>query len=342
MRKRLHVVALLVGCSCGSTATSTTTIPSAPTARTSSEPSTYSVHEWGLVRAAAGDALFVGAMGPPAPPIDLIPVEKPVLYFHLSGSEPLDIATVAVDALGGTIVEHWPYTGGGAAPASIAWTGLRLEPGSCPLRPPTAAEPPCSHVLGTRGECESLALASAVASDAACVRSATTASPLLFYRSTSTAMTAPLRAFHLDFGDIHVRNDGDHPIPGRLVRFQRSGADVRVVVVDPPAPHHTIVVGHDWGGPDVARAAVTETLRGLGLSEPEAAAFLASWDAAFFGPASATPTALEEDIPLEETPSPEESILYFLPAADVARLSRLDFEPAPTEVRRAIAVWSAF
>ena len=134
-------------------------------------------------------------------------------------------------------------------------------------------------------------------------------------------------------------------MPGHSVEcLVRGGADVRVVVTDPPAPHTTIVVGHDWAGPDVARAAVTASLTEIGLTPDEADAFLAAWDEAFFGP---PPT--EEDVVeipaseriAEETPASEESILYFLPAADVERVATLTFEPAPTEVRRALAVWSA-
>jgi hypothetical protein len=139
----------------------------------------------------------------------------------------------------------------------------------------------------------------------------------------------------LDFGDINVRNVGDLPIPGRLIRFQRNFATIRAVVVDPPAPHTTIVVGHDFGGPEVARAAVTESLTSLGLTTEEASAFLTSWDDAFFG-AGAT----EHERAVEEIPAPEDSLLYFLPEPDVERLAHLELTPAPSEVHRAMAVWT--
>lgn len=343
MRRLLSLVLLLVGCSCGSSETpppGTTPVGSESGGGEPSGPTTYSVHEWGLVRAGAGDTLVVGAMGPAAPPEALMAVEKPILYFHLSGGGPLELTSVTVDALGGTIVEHWPHTGGVAAPATITWTGLRLERGTCPLAVPTAADRPCSD-LSPGSECESPALARAVASDADCVRGASSSSPLLFYRSTSTALTAPLHPYYLDFNDINVTNDGDLPIPGRLIRFQREGSEVRVVVVDPPAPHTTILVGHDFGGPEVARAAVTETLTGLGLTAAEASAFLTSWDSAFFGAPTETPVVERAEIAVEESPPPEESILYFLPAEDVERIAHLGFDPPPTEVRRAMAVWTA-
>lgn len=346
MRSLLPLVVLAVGCSCGGSpaagathaapATGGAAEPAAP-----ASPGTYSVHEWGLVRAGAGDTLAVGAMGPPAPPLELMAVEKPVLYFHLEGDGPLELASVTVEALGGGIVEHWPHTDAPALAATIAWTDRRLERATCPLVPPTATDPPCRD-LASGEACESLALERAVTSDSACVRApGGGGSPLLFYRSTSSALTAPLVASRRG-GDLEVRNEGELSIPGRVVRFEREGSVVRVAVSDAPAPHASLVVGAATGGPELARAAVTESLLGLGLTASEAAAFLASWDAAFFGAApSETPPVEGERMAMEESLPPETSILYFLPPADVERIARLSFEPPPTEVRRAMAVWTA-
>jgi hypothetical protein len=274
----------------------------------------------------------------PEPPVELLAVEKPVLYFQPNGTSPLAIASVRVDARGGTIVEHWPDTGVAGAPASIAWTGLRLERGGCALTAPAVADPVCVRALAASGECESAALARAVASDAGCLHGGAFSTPLLFYRSTSTALTAPLRASHRGSNDIEIQNGGNQPIPGRLVRFQREGATVRAVVADPPGPGATVVIGDTWVAPEVARRAVGDTLTGLGLTRTEANAFLASWDVAFFG---APAEQSERSLAAEEMPPPEDSILYFLPPGDIERLSHLSFDPAPTEVRRAMAVWSA-
>ena len=98
------------------------------------------------------------------------------------------------------------------------------------------------------------------------------------------------------------------PVIGRVVEIE-DFPKVRVVVGDPPAPHETIVVGHDWADPDVARTAVTASLTELGLTADEAGAFLAAWDEAFFG---AGEIAIEETpeierIPAEESPPPEDS-----------------------------------
>lgn len=346
MRALAISLVLCVGCSCGA-ATETGEAPGraiGPSA-TASGRASYSVHEWGLVRAGPGDTLSIGAMGPAVPRMEDMVIEKPVLYFHVSGDASIEVASVRVDALGGSIVEHWPSTGVplSPSPTSIAWTGLRLEPSTCALAPPTWTERPCGERTPA-DECESLALGLAESSDASCVAVGSERTPLLFYRSTSTALTPPLAASALDSGDLEVRNDGDLVIPGRLVRFEREGSTVRVVVASPPAPHETIVVGHDWGGPELARAAVTQSLTEIGLTASEAAAFLNSWDAAFFGTAPhETPPSevLRERAVEEESAPPEGSILYFLPAADIERLARLSFDPPPSEVHRAMAVWTA-
>lgn len=300
----------------------------------------YAVHEWGLVRAGAGDTLEVGALGPGAPsPADFAVIEKPVLYFHLEGEGALDVS-VGVRAGEGEIREHWPVVRVDAAPHELTWASARLHGGPCPMPAIASTTTSCAR-LDPGEACETLELARALAPGTACVtvsdRAPVLDVPFLFYRVRTRALRVPLAPAYLDFGDINVRNDSDLPMPGRLIRFQRVLSTVRVVVVDPPAPHATILVGHDFQGPEVARAAVRDSLTGIGLTDDEASAFLASWDEAFFGDAAGeherTPAA-------EEIPPPEDSILYFLPETDVARLAELELTPAPSAVHRAMAVWT--
>lgn len=335
--RSLALTMVLVGCSCGGAQPAPTAPPP------SSAAGTYAVHEWGLIRAQAGDTLRVGAMGPTVPRYDMMVVEKPVLYFHLADdAAPLALASVGVEALGGAVVEHWPHTGVSASPqpASIAWTGLRLEPSACTLTPPGAADRPCSDLAGGE-DCESMFLDTAATTDAACVHGGGWSSPLLFYRSTCSALTVPLVVTRRPDGDIDVRNDGERPIPGTLVRFRRQIGTASVALGAPPAPHATVQIGHDFTDAGAARTSVTESLVGLGLTASEASAFLASWDTAFFGAPVETPVAEEEHL-VERTPAPEESLLYFLPPEDVERVARLSFDPPPREVRRALAVWTAY
>ncbi len=350
MRTPVLLVLLVLGCSCGgpSEPSPTTPQPSEPsTAPAPAAPASYSVHEWGLVRAGAGDTLRVGALGPdPLPRQDLQVIEKPVVYFHLSGTGPFAVTTASVTAIDGEIREHWPFTGVPASPmpTTVSWGPLAIESERCGVTVPIDRSVlPCA-ALGPGEACESLGLARAVAEDASCVRIGETASPFLFYRSTSRGLSVPLRAVYLDFGDINVTNTSDTAIPGRMIRFHRAGGTTQMVVFDPPAPNSTIVVGHAWGEVSDARAALTSTLVGLGLTVGESNAFATSWDEAFFGPPPTTEeTPVERTVAhaLEESPAPEDSVLYFLPPEMVEHVAQLSFDPPPTEIRRAMAVWTA-
>jgi hypothetical protein len=352
MRVLILVVPFVLGCSCGGPAEPSPRAPSAtsPEPASGAPSSGYSVHEWGLIRAAASDSLTVGAIGPEALPEDLMVVEKPVLYFHLSGGTPFPVATASVTAIDGEIREHWPFTGSPASPmpTTVAWGPLTIETERCGVTVPNdRSAMPCAAL--PRGEaCESLELARAVSDDASCVRIGETASPFLFYRSSSRGLTVPLRAVHLDFGDLNVTNTGSVAIPGRMIRFHRVPGLTRMVVFDPPAPGETIVVGHQWVDASEARSALSASLTGLGLTPGEAAAFAASWDQAFFGPPPSEEDVVEETpatergvAPSEESPAPEDSVLYFLPPEMADRVATLTFDPPPTEVRRAMAVWTA-
>ena len=301
-------------------------------------PGTYEVHEWGLMRAGARDVLEVGTLGPPLQ-IEPMVVEKPVLYFHVNGT--VDLSLASVEALEGTIREHWPLSQppvGPVDPSRISWAPLTLRPrdASCAFSGPTDRAAAC-NALPLDEVCESLSLSSTVTPDAACVETASGPSPLLFYRSTSRGLTVPLTAHYLDFGDINVRNDSDQPIPGMLVRFIQGSSGLRIVVASPPAPHEVILVGHEDGGVEAARAALTRSMLELGLTDSEAQAFLSSWSSQLFPPT-------EDEIVTEES---EESVpdtttlLYFLPPALAEQVSRLTFSPEPVATRRALAVWTA-
>ena len=368
MRLNLLGFVFVVGCACGAPGGPSGTTPApavapVPSPPHSDAPPSYSVHEWGLMRAGASDTLSVGALGPEALPArDLQVVEKPVIYFHLAGAAPMALSVATATAVDGEIREHWPFTGVPRTPmpTSVAWGPLTIETERCGVSVPIDRSiMPCA-ALGPGEACESLELARVVSDDASCVRIGENTSPFLFYRSTSRGLTVPIRAVYLDFDDIVVTNTGTVAIPGRMLRFQRIDGGTRVLVFDPPAPGTTIMVNHAWVETSDARTALTETLVGLGLTLGEAAAFAASWDSAFFGPrrtaedVTETPPGEHSEMParmdgrergtVEEgviPDRPEDSVLYFLPPEMVDQVARLTFEPPPTEVRRAMAVWTA-
>lgn len=334
-------LALLLGCSCGASSPSTAVAPLSIV----SPAIDYEVHEWGLVRAEAGDVLRAGAVAPPVAVTPLV-VFKPVLYFHTAA--PLTLASVEVRAsTGGSLTEVWPLT---AFDTTARWEDVALDPtGACEVSAlPAAADPPCS-TLAAGDLCEAAGLAVARTTDGACVTVGTAVERFLFYRARVTQFTPPL-AFERTATphEVRVTNEGTLAIPGRLVRIRSSMGVVQAFAVDPPAPGSSLTVGATfedaapaatlppayWSGPSSAasgRAALRSSMLEIGLTEPEADSFLAAWDDALFG----VPAALD----LSAQP-PVESFVYFLPEPSTDGIAVLELDPAPRAVHRAIAVWS--
>lgn len=344
---------------------------SGPPEPTRAAPAPYEVHEWGLLRAGPGDTLDAGAVAPPLRAVMPASVDKPILYFHARA--PVALASVRVEAVGGALREHWPLTTDAAFPAAVTWRDLALDPahvvggaGCAVPRFPSPEEHPCVDLA--RGEaCESAQLANLAAADANCLASPSEAkgatSPFLFYRSRSSTFTPPLRITRLASGEVRVANEGDRPIPGSLVRLRLSNGYVQSRAVRPPAPHASIVISADFsasaddesddrradrpappGGPDAGRQALRATLKEVGLTGPEVEAFMRAWDPALFGGGEVMDgTAVDVlDSKSDKSAPAVESLLYLLPPEACDGVARLTFDPPPTEVRRALAVWTRF
>ena len=368
------------GCSSSSGPAAARTEP-ASTSGSSAAAADYEVHEWGLLRAQAvggSDVLRVGAIAPPRP-VEVMAVDKPVLYFHTR--EERTLASVSVRAPGGAILETWPYvvghdTGLGYADGAT-WRDVALAPsGACEPSPlPGPTTPPCL-LLGTSSFCESAGLAIVRTDDAACVRTAGMTERFLFYRAQSSTFTPPLRFSRTQvYEDVSVTNDGEAPIPGVIVRIWSSGSTTRTLVVDPPAPHATVIIGHDFFGasaddqpadmpvPTDRRGAMDEslpepgvtgpgrdgirrTLSELGLSASETDAFMSAWDGTLFGGGAAHAGSVADGttvdvLSVDGDPAPRESLLYFLPESAADGVATLTFDPPPRTVRRALAIWTA-
>ena len=344
----------------------------------------YEVHEWGLLRAIPGDTLEAGAISP-AGSVEAMTVDKPVLYFHASA--PVQLERVHVEAVGGTIREHWPVTPGAAFPTSVDWSTLTLDAArraggaSCAAVFPSASALPCS-ALPQGEECESAQLATVVSPSATCLQSGAAHLPFLFYRARTTTFTPPLQVSKLASGELRITNSGALPIPGWVVRLRRDGSRVRAIAARGPAARATIVIGNDFAnaatptadgdhaasdedrtidqpampvteGP--GRVALRLTLLQLGLDHGEADAFFRAWDATLFGerivPLVDTPPAPRDRTPRDDQPVDTltadcrgdcigtDTILYFLPEQTCDGVARLTFTPAPTRVRRALAIW---
>lgn len=342
------LAALLLGCSgapSGRSASSRLHVPALRTgvSAASGDAPRYDVHEWGLVRAEEGDVLRAGAIGPTVTEPSYV-VYKPLLYFHTSS--PLTLRSVVVSAAeGGSLVEVWPF-----APfdTTVRWTDVALSSSrSCnPSALPTANDAPCRS-LAANDFCESSGLAVARTSDAACVTVGSAVELFLFYRAHVTRLTPPLLFERRPGSDeVRVTNESAHEIPGLLVRLRSAGGVVQALASPPPAPSSSVTVGVNfdpapgastalyWNPPDACasgRTALHESLLELGLTLPEAAAFVMAWEQALFRPTSIDTTT---------TTLPVDSFVYFLPEPLVDGIARLEFDPPPRTIHRAMAMWS--
>jgi len=368
------VCLLIVGC--GGRRAPGGPAPAPPTPAGGTAP--YEVHEWGLLRAGAGDVLDVGAVAPPGLDIEPMAVDKPVLYFHARG--PLRLEHVRVEAVGGAIREHWPLTAGASFPMSIDWSGFTLDDtqgaggARCSGAFPSASAPPCSHLMPGE-ECESARLGMLISTSASCLESGGARLPFLFYRSRTSTFTPPVHVRTLPSGEIQVTNTGDAPIPGWVVRMRRGDGRARTIAVQAPAAHATVTIGSEFasaavpvaytppshdeavdhpmlpGSEEPGRAAVRITLDQIGLDGGEADAFLRAWDGALFGDGGVVlidlppRTAASDrrgaiDVLTDESQrATTDSILYFLPPSACDAVTRLSFTPTPTRVLRALAIW---
>ncbi len=322
----------------------------------------YEVHEWGLVRGGANDSIELGAS---VPYIQPMPVAKPILYFHLTGAEPVDLRVTARMGEGGTIVETWPLAG--AAGAREASWSARVTRGSCHHgRLPRASEAPC---LGLTDGCEAATLSQVESDDADCVMVGAQSANHLFYRGSMRGVDPlPLVAERLAGGRVRVRNRGTETIPGVLIRVRRANGTAGVTDaaswVVAPRPGAQLELDAPTGATAAAAAQVGDMLRALGLTDAEAGAFRRAWDPTLFnvqapagvqtippiGPFGPTVHPVRADAETDARnpvaaaspmalPRPTEALVYFLPPRVIERLSTLDFSPRPTGVKRAIAVW---
>jgi hypothetical protein len=315
----------------------------------------YDVHEWGLVREDQNATLRVGAVAPPREQ-EIIVITKPVLYFH--ADELLTLKRVAVDVPGGHIVETWPLARPATEKDTFEWRDVAVDPKSAckSSNLPRKIDPPCS-TLAANDPCESAGLATVRSFDSSCVRVGGATETFLFYRGSTASVSPPLRFKAEANGDVTVENEGDLPIPGLLVRIETADRKTRTLSVRPPAPHASIVVGHDFptdeskspfARPDEpvegfrgtpppqvvtgpAREDIRTSMHEVGLLDTEVDAFMKSWDDELFG------VVIHNGSPVTE---PQTTFLYFLPEASIPRYAEVHFDPPPRTFRRALAVWT--
>lgn len=350
----------LLAAGCASHQTDEPVRPAGSAAASASAPSSpakpigYDVHEWGLVREDQNATLRVSAVAP-AREHEIIVITKPVLYFH--ADELLTLKRVAVHVPGGNVVETWPIANPAAEKDTFEWRDVAVDPKSAckSSNLPRKIDPPCSIL--PKDDCESAGLATVRSFDSSCVRVGGATETFLFYRGSTASVSPPLRFKAEANGDVTVENEGELPIPGFLIRIETAGRNTRTLSVRPPAPHASIVVGHDFPAtkseppfpqpedemgrfrgtppPQVvtgpAREDIRTSMHEVGLLDTEVDAFMKSWDDALFG------AVIHGGSPITD---PQTTFLYYLPEASIPKYAEVTFDPPARSFRRALAVWT--
>jgi hypothetical protein len=339
----------------GSGSSSTDPPTRAPEAR-------YSLHEWGVVRAEAGDRLRLSAAPPPeeqryffSP--DAV-VEKPVLYLHVEGDETVTVRSLRVTA-DANILEHWPLTSAPLGTSSVEWRDVTARREHCASsRYPAANEPPCDTILPS-SDCEALELASYEAPSSACLALVDgTQQNLLFYRSR-TRVAPPLSVTRQ--GEVLAITAGA-TLPDTSIVWTRGGL---ASVVAAPAANQTISMPAPHEPAAQALEILSAEMARRGLDDDEIAAFWRAWASTLLGDpmrrveplppredrvaeqppppregtaSERTPRAAVEELP---PPAPIDVVFYLLPADVIDAMAHLEADPPPQRVVRVFGVIQA-
>jgi hypothetical protein len=333
-----------------------------PSARHAPTGARYALHEWGVVRAEAGDRLRLSAAPPPeeqryffSP--DAV-VEKPVIYLHVEGDEPITLRSLRVTA-DANILEHWPLTSAPLGTSRIEWRGVTARREHCAsTHYPTASEPPCDTILPS-SDCEALALASYEVPSSACLElEGGVRQNLLFYRSR-TRVAPPLSVTRQ--GESLAITSGA-TLADTSVVWTRGGL---ASIVAAPAASQTIVVPAPSEPAARALEILSAEMTRRGLAEDEIATFWRAWASTLLGdplrridplPQTATEDLVEQPPlpraaeanertprPTEESPppAPVDVVFYFLPADVIDAMAHLEVDPPPSRVVRVFGVIQA-
>ncbi len=299
---------------------------------------TYDLHEWGVVDVpASGPVEIAAGAGAPARPVA---VRKPVLYVHLldgATETPLSLRV----ALGGSLVEHDP-PGAVRDGNVLEWPSITARAAHCAPHVPSGA---CATADGV---CEVAELARYDAPSAACLEVDGVRSSLLFYRGSAPSIPLPLTATRAADGTVTATASATfYGTPGGLLRLSSamgpSSPAGRIVVSRAEAPGYGGSVSIPVGTETITRAEgvaeLTRSFTALGLTEDEAAAFVAGWGDELFGPAS----TVTRDAPARSRLAPDgprlpDVLLYFMPYPTIDAVSALDAQPRPRVLRRAMLV----
>lgn len=271
---------------------------------------------------------------------------KPVLYVHLAEGARGATFSATVLARHGTVIESWPLgtpttsdDGQGVRWEGVVATADRARCDGAPLAYPTFADPPCS--TAPDHFCEAQNAREYETPDGACLQTGPDRyAKQLFYRASITRDGLPFDVVREGRRFVVRAREGAEPTTLVLVHRGPIPSMTRAVRFDAPAAGASVPVPTETeaeGAALVEREIFVAATR-MGLSGPERVAFRAAWDHAITARGQATGgwTLLRGAHPALRVPI--DALYYWLPASRASAILPLTFEPAPTEVSRALLV----
>ncbi|MFO0556022.1 MAG: hypothetical protein U0271_47025 [Polyangiaceae bacterium] len=315
----------------------------------------FEVHEWGVLEVYNGAATLLAGPGAMQ---RLVPVKKPVLYFHSNGAALSNISVrvtipTAVSkkevALRAGVMEHAPAGELSADGTTLLWSGLRLKDGACQnaLFAPAKTEKDLPSCGTPDGICEVNELGRYVANDADClVDRQGSEAPFLFYRATESppplpfdVESRPLAAGGTELRLIHARGTD---FVGPLIRVRTDGVTAKAAILDTPAMGQSVLT---YGG-DADRALDEKNLgkahtalldsmsRDFGLTTGEIQAFDRAWASTLFP----NPAVVKTELPSKAALAAQDFVFFALPPSMVAAVAGLEISPLPRTLRRFLLV----
>jgi hypothetical protein len=288
------------------------------------------VHEWGLLDVSSRGARLLA--GPPSGPTNWsAPRKKPVVYLHVPPGTPAFRASVTVEVPAPGIVEQFPRGALSPDGTALTWAGLVVRPEACRVTGAPSKESPAA-CGAPDGLCEAADVGRYEALDAACLGFEGGAFNHLFYRAEGPPPTLPFDVT-VDPDRVTITHARASDLVGPILFVHNDGGAVSVSELAPPPLGQSVRVGPPAGGdPSAARRTIDATMRAVGLTPDEIAAFDRAWANDLFGEAAA------KDVAKKSAPAAEDYLLFAMPASLVDGASRLVVRPAPRAVRRFLLV----
>jgi hypothetical protein len=291
----------------------------------------FDVHEWGLMDVDQTQARLI--TGPPQrdPGDDIAPRRKPVLYFHLGDGVTTAQVNVIVTVPSGGLVEHFPRADLSPDTRSLAWSGLSVGREFCAVTNfPRGRSPDCRTVDGI---CEAMELPTYQTRDAGCIDFRGARFNHLFYRANGAPPPLPYDVA-IAGDSVRITHARAADVIGPILYLHHDQTTATVSMIAAPAMGQSVTVMPPTGT-DLAAAQETlrATMRQIGLTAEEIAAFDRAWTADLFSQGAARELSVRRD-----ATAARDFLLYVMPASLIDGAARVSITPPPRNLRRFMLV----